>query len=369
MSKTAIVHDWLPVLGGAEHVVKDMLLATGSRDLFTLFDFLSPQDRAYFGEVDIHSSPLNSLPGVEKYYRYLIMACARAIEGFDMRGFDTIVSSSACFAKGVITSADQRHVAYVHSPPRYAWDLTHEYLDDAKGILGLKRLIAARAFHKLRMWDLRTIHGMDQILANSRYIQRRIKKVYGRDSEVVYPPVDTAFFSSYAQSNKEDYYVTACRLVGYKRVDILVQAFADMPNKKLIVIGDGPERSGLQLKATPNVEFLGHADRAFLGETFANAKAFLYGALEDFGIVPLEAQATGTPVIAYGAGGALETVRGLDQDAPTGVHFPHQTATAVRDAVEMFEANQDKISAQACMQNADAFNRDVFQSAFSKYVS
>ncbi|MEM6306359.1 MAG: glycosyltransferase [Pseudomonadota bacterium] len=368
MSKTAIVHDWLPVLGGAEHVVKHMIAASGATDMFTLFNFLSPQDQAYFGDITVHASRLNHLPMVDRYYRYLIMACAKAIEDFDLRGYDVVLSSSACFAKGVLTGVDQNHIAYIHSPPRYAWDLSHEYLEDASGWFGLKRKIAARAFHQLRLWDMRTIYGMDVVLSNSDFVARRIQKLYGRAAQTLYPPVDVAQFEHYLQPHQGEYYVTACRLVGYKRVDKVVQAFAQMPDKQLVVVGDGPELKTLQAMAGPNITFKGYLGRDEVAQTIAHARAFVYCALEDFGIVPVEAQAAGVPVIAFGKGGALETIKGQETPHPTGVFFGQQTPQAIQEAVAWFDANRTRFSKEACVAQAHLFEPTRFYTGLQAHL-
>lgn len=344
-----------------------MAHASGARDLYTLFDFLSAEDRAYLGDLNIQTSRLQNLPGVERYYRYLIGSCCRAIESFDLRAYDTLLTSSACFAKGILTGADQKHIAYIHSPPRYAWDLTHEYLETATGWGGLKRKVAERAFHKLRLWDMRTVHAMDTVLANSQFVARRIKKLYGRSADVLYPPVHTERFGKAAVKDRDDHYLIACRLVGYKRVDVIVRAFNLMPDKKLVVVGEGPDRSALERLAGPNVQFVGYQDHDQMASVIARAKAFVYAAIEDFGIVPLEAQAAGVPVIAYGAGGVLETVNTKKGEA-TGILFPHQTPESLRDAVERFDAQAETYSAEACQTHASNFATQNFHAGLQRYL-
>ncbi|MDM7143618.1 glycosyltransferase, partial [Klebsiella pneumoniae] len=213
-----------------------------------------------------------------------------------------------------LTGPDQLHISYVHSPIRYAWDLQHQYLREAGLDRGLKGKLARLILHKIRMWDYRTANGVDHLIANSKFISRRIKKVYGRDSDVIYPPVDVDRFS--LVDEKEDFYFTASRLVPYKRIDLIVEAFSHMPDKKLVVIGDGSEMGKIKSKAARNIEILGYQSNEVMQSTMQKAKAFVFAAEEDFGITPVEAMACGTPVIAYGKGGVLETVKPVGYEAP-----------------------------------------------------
>jgi len=240
-----------------------------------------------------------------------------AIEQLDVSKHDIILSSSHAVAKGVLTGPDQLHISYVHSPIRYAWDLQHQYLREAGLNKGLKAQAARWLLHKIRMWDYRTANGVDHFVANSQFIARRIKKVYGRTADVIYPPVDVDRFT--LNENKDNYYFTASRMVPYKRIDLIVEAFSQMPDRKLVVIGDGSEMSKIKSKATKNVEILGYQPNHVMQEHMQKAKAFVFAAEEDFGITPVEAQACGTPVIAFGKGGSLETVRPFGVDNPTGL--------------------------------------------------
>lgn len=242
-----------------------------------------------------------------------------AIEQLDVSKHNVILSSSHAVAKGILTGPDQLHISYVHSPIRYAWDLQHQYLREAKLDKGIKGLITKWLLHKIRMWDYRTANGVDHFIANSKFISRRIKKVYGRDADVIYPPVNVDRFNICEQ--KDDYFFTASRLVPYKKIDLIVEAFSQMPDKKLVVIGDGSEMSKIKQKATKNIEILGYQPDATMTDYMKKAKAFVFAAEEDFGITPVEAQACGTPVIAFGKGGVLETIKGLEQESPTGFSF------------------------------------------------
>jgi glycosyltransferase involved in cell wall biosynthesis len=362
--KVALVHDWLPLIGGAERVLEQFTKIFPLAEIFTLFDFLTPQQKAIFGGCKIHTSGLNKLPYVEKYYRHLLAFCPQAIEAFDLSEFDLIISSSAALAKGVITRPYQKHFAYVHSPARYAWDLTHKYLRDSHLDRGIKGYIAQNMLHKFRIWDMRTPNGVDKFIANSGFIAKRINRTYRRSAEVIYPPVNIEQFSFSA--NKKEYYLTASRLVGYKKIDVIARAFASMPDKNLIIIGSGPDENKIREIAfsAHNIQCLGYQDTKSMKEYMQYAKAFVFAAEEDFGIIPLEAQACGTPVIAFGKGGALETVIGYDgtNDAlATGIFFDEQTPEAIENAVERFSQIASKIHPQNCRHNAEKFSNDVFK--------
>jgi glycosyltransferase involved in cell wall biosynthesis len=251
-------------------------------------------------------------------------------------------------------------VSYVHSPIRYAWDLQHQYLAEAGLVKGLKSAIARLILHYMRLWDTRTANGVDAFVANSRFVGRRIAKAYGREATVVYPPVDIERFALRAQ--KENFYLTASRMVPYKKIPLIVQAFAGMPDKRLVVIGEGPEFDKVKAAATPNVEVLGYKSTPELIDHMQRARAFVFAAEEDFGITPVEAQACGTPVIAYGKGGSLETVRGQPGDpGRTGTFFREQSVEAIQAAVREFEAAAEAFSPRACRAHAVSFAPERFQ--------
>jgi glycosyltransferase involved in cell wall biosynthesis len=291
-----------------------------------------------------------------------------AIEQLDLSEYELVISSSHAVAKGVITGPDQLHVSYVHSPIRYAWDLQHQYLRESNLDRGLKGWVAKWLLHKIRLWDLRTANGVDSFIANSRFISRRIWKTYRREAQIIYPPVDVSRFTLH--EDKEDFYITASRMVPYKKIDLIVEAFAAMPKKKLIVIGDGPEMNKIRAKAASNIVLLGYQPFEALRNHMQRAKAFIFAAEEDFGIAPVEAQACGTPVIAYGKGGALETVVGLENaESPTGLFFGEQTLSDIIAAVERFEQNREAFSTTACRENALRFSPEVFRGRFGALVS
>lgn len=368
--KVAIVHDWFPVISGAERVVEQFNLLYPQADIFSLFDFLTDTQRAeILGDKTIHASSLNRLPGVSKYYRSLILPCTQAIERFDLSSYDLVVSSSAALAKGVITGPTQLHVAYVHSPARYAWDLTHEYIDDISGTFGgVKRAIAHSMMHRFRKWDARTPNLVDQFVANSDFIRRRIWKIYRREAEVVYPPVNVADFVP-SEEPKEDFFLFASRLVPYKRAPMVVEAFNRRPDLRLVVVGGGPELDRVRALAGPNVEVLGHVSFAELQRLMQKARAFVFAALEDFGIAPVEAQACGTPVIALGKGGTAETVVPLGSPGASGVLYEDQTLESLLAAIDTFVADGSSISAEDCRANAERFSIEAFRQNFKNTVS
>lgn len=365
-----IVHDWFPVIGGAERVVEQLTVIFPNTKIYTLFNFLTTEERLeLLRETEIEVSSLNTLPFVRAYYRFLLLECMRVVEGFDVTKHDVVISSSASIAKGVITAPGQPHIAYIHSPARYAWDLTHEYIGGISGYLGpLKRVLARRMMHKFRMWDMRTTPSIDLMLANSKFIQRRIRKTYGRESIVVYPPVNTDSFTLNTNS-RDDFFLTTSRLVPYKRIDLIVRAFASRPQSRLVVIGDGPTMKLIKSIATPNVEIIGYQSFETLREYMQKAKAFVFAAKEDFGIVPVEAQACGTPVIALGFGGTAETIRPLGlSENPTGVWFGEQTVESLNSAIDEFEKNQDRFDPENCRKNALSFGSKRFRGEVSEIV-
>jgi glycosyltransferase involved in cell wall biosynthesis len=357
----AIVHDWCPAFRGGERVLAELCRIFKGADVFTLFDFLSPEIKEqYFPGVTFYTSIANRLPLVANYYRWLFFACPFLIEQFDVTGYDAVISSSAAFARGVLTRPDQPHLCYVHSPVRYAWDEQFSYLAQARLGYGPKGLPYRYLLHRLRTWDTRTAHGPDVMVANSNFIRARIKRVYGRDSLVVFPPVDLTEFQ-YLE-NKDDYYITASFLAPYKRTDLVIEAFNAMPARHLVVVGEGQQSKALRRLAGPNVKFAGYLSRAEYVRALALAKASVFAGCEDFGIALVEAQASGTPVIAFSRGGARDIVCPLNaSDRPTGVLFNRQSVDAIKGAVEHFEAHQSEILPSDCRQNAGRFSAERFE--------
>jgi glycosyltransferase involved in cell wall biosynthesis len=356
------VHDWLPVYAGAERVLEQMIQVCPDSDVYSLIDFLSEDQRAFLQGKTVETSFIQRLPFAERAYRYYLPFAPLAVEQFDLSAHDVVVSSSYAVAKGALTRSDQLHISYVHSPIRYAWDLYHEYLE-AEGFTDrVRNLLARPILHYMRLYDVCTAPRVDVFVANSQHVARRIWKRYRRRAHVVYPPVDISRFS--VQHEKEDYYLTMSRLVSYKRMDLVVRAFNEMPDKQLYVIGDGPERDRLERLAGPNVDVLGYQPDEAAAHYLQNARAFVFAAEEDFGIVPVEAQACGTPVIAYGRGGATETV----VPGETGLFFRRQDAEAVRDAVAEFEDLERQLKPREIRAHAEQFDVAAFRSAFSEIV-
>ncbi len=364
--KVAIVHDWLVTYAGSERVLEQILICFPDANLFSLVDFLPEDGRGFIAGKHATTSFIQKLPKSRSQYRNYLPLMPLAVEQFDLCGYDLVISSSHAVAKGVLVGPDQLHVSYIHSPIRYAWDLQHQYLRESGLDHGLKGWLARWMLHKMRLWDVRTANGVDYFVANSHFITRRINKAYRRDAEVIYPPVDVSAFT--LQEDKEDFYLTASRMVPYKKMPMIVEAFAAMPDKRLVVIGEGPEFAKCKAVAGANVDLMGWQPFDVLKNHMQRAKAFVFAAEEDFGIVPLEAQACGTPMIAFGKGGVRETVRGLDTDTPTGVFFSEQTPEAVAEAVRVFEREATRISALACRENAMRFSPERFRAEFSSFV-
>ena len=365
--KVAIVHDWLVTYAGAERVLEQMLRCYPQADLYSLIDFVTPAERGFLGGRPVRTSFLQRLPGMRRGYRKFLPLMPLAIEQFDLSGYDLVLSSSYAVAKGVLTGPDQLHLCYCHSPMRYAWDLQHQYLRETGLDHGLRGALARWMLHRMRLWDARTANGVDSFIAGSRFITQRIWKAYRRKARVIYPPVDVEGFTP--GGARQSYYVTASRMVPYKRIDLIVEAFAAAPERRLVVIGDGPEARRIRSKAGANTSFLGQQSFEVLRDHLRQARAFVFAAEEDFGIAPVEAQACGTPVIALGRGGALETIRDLSSSRPTGVFFYQQTVAALNDAITRFEASSSGIAAADCRENALRFSADRFRTELSDFVS
>ncbi len=358
--RSAIVHDWLiSGVGGGEKVLEAIHKLFPS-PLYTLVKNSEKLKGTYFQDLEISTSFIQKLPRAEKKYKSYLPLFPLAIEHFDLKGYDLVISSSHCAAKGVITSPDQVHICYCHTPMRYAWDLMHDYLREAKLDRGVKGFFAKVFLHYLRGWDVHSAHRVDHFIANSKYVAKRIKKFYSRDAEVIYPPVDLKMFQE--EKVKDEYYITASRMVPYKRIDLIVEAFSKMPDKKLIVVGDGPEWSKVKGKATKNIELLGFQPDQVLKRLMQKAKGFVFAAVEDFGIVPVEAMACGTPVIAYGKGGICETVI----ERQTGLFYHEQTVPAIIDAVRVFERME--FDSGKCRKQAEEFSPESFDRQFGKFV-
>lgn len=368
--KIAVVCDWLVTYAGAEKVLEQILNIYPEADLFALVDFLDEDKRDFIKHKKVTTSFIQYLPKAKTKYRSYLPLMPLAIEQLDLSKYDLIISSSHCVAKGIMTGPNQVHISYVHSPIRYAWDLQHQYLREAGLTKGIKGWLAKIILHYMRIWDTRTSNGVDYFIANSKFIAKRIWKCYRREADVIYPPVDVEAFEYCDQ--KEDFYLTASRMVPYKKMDLIVEAFTQMPDKKLIVIGTGPDFDKIQkiAQSHDNIKLMGYQPFNVLKEHMQKAKAFVFAAEEDFGITPVEAQACGTPVIAYGKGGALETIRGLEiKDNPTGVFFYKQDEENLIKAISYFEKNLEKIQIEDCRKNALNFSINKFRIQMNKYIN
>jgi glycosyltransferase involved in cell wall biosynthesis len=367
--RIAVVHDQLYTIGGAEQVLREILQCYPTADLFALFDLLPPDQRSFLAGRRVTTTGLQRLPGLRRFHRHYLPFMPFQIEQLDLRGYDIVISSSYLVAKGVIVGPDQLHVCYVHSPMRYAWDMQFQYLEEMGLERGVAGFVLRRVLHRMRLWDHRSAAGVDEFIANSHFIARRVRKAYRRDAKVIYPPVDTARWEAEVPSSVRDpFFLTVSRLVPYKRVNLLVDAFRRRPEARLIVIGDGPERHRLEASAPSNVSFLGYQPDAVVSDHCRRARAFLYAAEEDFGLVPVEAQAAGAPVVAYGRGGAAETVVDAGRPGATGVLFHEQTPEAILAALDRFERYAHELTPENCRLNARRFAGERFRQEFRAAV-
>lgn len=360
--KKALIHDWFSAYAGAEKCIESFTNIWNDFEIYGLIDFLSDtnRDKILKGKY-AHTSFVQKLPFAKKKYRNYLPLFPFAIEQFDLSGYDVVLSSSHAVAKGVLTHSNQLHISYVHTPIRYAWDLYHQYLHESGLNHGLKGILAKYFLHKIRLWDVSTANRVDYYIANSHYIARRIKKAYGKSSDVIYPPVDIDKFA--LRESKSDFYLTASRMVPYKKIDLIVEAFSQT-DKKLLVIGDGPDMGKIKSKASKNIELLGFADDKTMADLMGQAKAFVFAAEEDFGITPVEAQACGTPVICFGRGGALETVK----EGISGLYFMEQNIRELLATVDKFEQSYDKFEPIKIRENSLKFSRARFESEIKSYV-
>jgi glycosyltransferase involved in cell wall biosynthesis len=368
--KIALVHDFLFEFAGSERVVEQIFRVFPQADLFTMFDFLPPEHRFGIGSRQARTTFLQSFPllnsNTANWLPLAVPFMPRAIEQLDLNGYDLVLSSSHSFAKGVRTGPDQLHISYLHSPMRFAWDRQADYLRTGIQAKWPFSWIARGMFSYLRAWDARTAQGVDRFIANSKYVSQRIWENYQRESRVIYPPVDVSGFDLY--DAKEDTYLVVSRLVPYKRIDLIIQAFNRLPGRRLAVIGSGPELGPLRKLAGPNVELLGYQSTDKLRFAMQRARALIIVAVEDFGIAPIEAQACGTPVIALRRGGAAETVVGIDQARPTGLFFEEQDVDSIRAAVADFEKRMGQISPVDCRENAMRFSPTRFRQEYRASV-
>ena len=361
--KTAIVHEWFSSYAGSERVVESFTNIWPDADVFTLADLMTEEER----KIILKSKPpktsfIQKLPFAKTKHRWYLPLFPFAIERFNFSEYDLIISSSHAVTKGLRKRSDQLHISYCHSPMRYAWDNAELYLNQANISKGFKGYASRAVINYLRKWDLKTASRPDFLVANSEFIAGKIKRIYNRNSDVIYPPVDVDKFEPISQ--KDNYYLTASRMVPYKRVDLIVEAFIKMNDKKLVVVGDGPELNKIKSKASANIEFLGYMESKKLKSLMQEAKAFVFAAEEDFGIAVVEAMACGTPVIAFNKGGTAETVI----NGETGIHFNEQNPESIKDAIKEFEKRIDSFDVQFIRKHAEKFNRTNFEENIKQFV-
>lgn len=374
--KIALIHDWLTGMRGGEKCLEALCEVYPEADIFTLIHVpgsVSPT----IEEHRITPTALQRLPGVFRWYRFCLPAMPTAIETFDLSAYDLVISSSHCVAKGALTRPETLHLCYVHTPMRYAWDLWPQYFSNRRPAY---RLMIAPLLNYLRTWDAVSANRVDRFVANSRFVARRIRKYYGRDSTLVHPPVDTRFFEPLG--DRREFYLMVAAMVPYKGVDLAVEAFNEL-GRPLKIVGDGYLRKRLTAKAGPNVEFTGRISDEELRRCYQNCRAVIQPGAEDFGIVPLEAQSSGRPVIALGRAGALDTVHPLNRresflaapsagdrvPAPTGVFFYEYNAQALRAAVRYFEENERVFRPELLRANALRFDREIFKQKMQSLVA
>jgi glycosyltransferase involved in cell wall biosynthesis len=367
--KVAIVHDWLTTLGGAELVLRELLRVYPDAHVFTLVDAMAADDRQFIGVGRVTTSLLDVVPGVARHYRSLLPLFPLATRSIDVGAYDVVLSNSHAVAKNIRTHKRQMHLCYCLSPMRYAWDLREQYLAESGLSSGVRGVAARSMLNSLQRWDRNRSADVDVFATLSRYIGDRIQRAYDRSATVIYPPVDVEFFTPGAgDPTLGEYYVTVSRFVPYKRVDLIARAFASLPDRRLIIVGDGPDAEKVRAAAGPNVSLVGRASRARVRALLRGARGFLFAAEEDFGIAPVEAQACGIPVIAYGRGGVLETIHGAETGEPTGVFFAEQTTDAIARAVRELEQLPVPASVSACRANAERFSEARFRREFAALV-
>lgn len=361
--KVAIVQEWLVTVGGSDKVVKAILDVFPDADIYTLVAKKEVCDELGIPWEKVHTSFIQKMPLGTKKHRAYLPLFPFAIEQFDLRGYDVVISSSHCVAKGVLTKADQLHICYCHSPIRYCWDMYNEYLEESHLDKGFKSWLVRLMLHPIRQFDAIAGSRVDYYISNSDYVGQRIRKTYRRKATTIHPNIDISNFE--LCNDKQEYYLASSRLVAYKKIDTIIEAFNQMPDKKLVVIGGGPNLEAYRKLAKDNVIVMGYQPFDVLKDKMQHAKAFVFAADEDFGMIPIEAQSCGTPVIAYGHGGSLETVNG----GKTGLFFNEQTPEAIVEAVNRFEAMGSQPFAPAdCRQWAEGFSEERFKREIKEFV-
>lgn len=358
----AVVHDWLVDFSGAERVLEQILALFPQATLYTLIDRMPQPERARLPSRRTVTSFLDRLPGVQRYFTRTLPLMPLAVQQFDLSAHDLVISSSHCVAKGVITPPDALHLCYCHSPMRYAWDQQATTLRTEGLDRGLRGAVARLLMHRLRRWDSGSNNGVDHIAANSQFVRRRVQKAWRREAEVIHPPVRLALPAATPVVREPGRCVTVGRLMGYKNVALMLDAFALLPQHRLHVVGGGPLAATLQRHAPPNVRFLGALPDADVQRELGAASAFVFAAVEDFGIAPVEALAAGTPVVAHGRGGVLDYLRHGDNAWLFDALTPHALAEAVRSATWPADVEA------RCRASAAAFGEARFREQFQQWV-
>ncbi|MFA5842403.1 MAG: glycosyltransferase [Candidatus Gracilibacteria bacterium] len=356
--RIAIVCDWLTSRGGAERVILALHELFPEAPIYT-----SIYDAERFPElknVEVYTSFLQKFPGAKHHHPWYIVGMPLAFESFDFRDYDLVISSSHSCAKGIITKPGTLHLSYCHSPPRYLWDNSHEYVEQYPWPNFLKKTIIPPYLHRLRLWDRAAAERVDRYSANSECVEQRIRKYYRRESEVIYPPVDLGDFMP-QDRKKGDYFLAVGRLTAYKRFDLLVEAFNEL-HLPLKIVGVGNSEKSLKKMAHSNIEFLGRVSEEELNQLYLGAKAFLFPQLEDFGITAVEAMAHGCPVIAFEGGGALETVK----NKVSGLFFKEQTVASLKEAISKFSELEFK--PEKVRKEAERFGTEIFMEKMQAFV-
>lgn len=361
--KVAIIHEWLVTVGGSDKVCKAILDIFPNADIYTLVAKKEICEELGIPWKKVHTSFIQNMPFSKSHHRTYLPLFPLAIEQFDLRGYDVIISSSHCVAKGILKKENQLHICYCHSPIRYAWDMYNEYLEGSGLQKGIKGWLVRYLLHRIRKWDLLSSFRVNYFISNSDYVGKRIKETYRRHSTTIHPNIDISHFE--LCEKKHDYYLASSRLVSYKKIDIVIEAFNQMPDKKLIVIGGGPDLQAYRKLAKSNINVMGYQPFDVLKEKMQHAKAFVFAADEDFGMIPIEAESCGTPVIAYGHGGSLETVC----EGKTGLFFKEQTVESIIDAVTRFESmGEQPFLPSDCRKWAEGFSEERFKKEIKEFV-
>lgn len=362
--KVAIVHEWFVNYAGSEKCVESFTNIFPDADIYSLVDFINEQERSIIlkGKKS-KTSFIQKLPFSKTNFRYYLPLFPQAIEQFDLRDQEVIISSSHSVAKGVLTNPYQMHICYCHTPMRYAWNNYFQYINDSSLRMGIKGMLAMRTLQRLRSWDYQTANRPDYFIANSNHIAKQIKKRYNREATVIYPPVDTDKFE--VSNCKEDFYLTISRMVPYKRIDLIVNAFSKLKDKKLVVIGDGPLKKQIMKSAGSNVEFIEPVPFETLKEYLEKTKGYISAAEEDFGITVVEAMASGTPVIAFNRGGTGESVI----NNKTGVLFHEQSVESIIEGIKKFERRIDSFDAHSIKDYSNKFNRNGFEIKIKEFIA